>query len=162
VRITESLDAEAIARIYNHYVKTSIITFEEEPVTPGVISRRIDDVQSASLPWFVAEKSGQLLGYAYATPWRIRSAYRFSVEASIYVDSALKGRGTGSLLYSQLFSTLREKRIHAVIAGISLPNKESVAFHEKFGFRKVAHFREVGFKFGKWIDVGYWQCTWSS
>ncbi len=98
-----------------------------------------------------------IVGYAYATPWKPRSAYRFSVEASVYVDFAHMGWGTGSLLYGQLLSVLQEKQIHMVIAGISLPNEASVALHEKFGFRKVAHFPEVGFKFGSWIDVGYWQ-----
>ncbi len=98
-----------------------------------------------------------LLGYAYATPWKARSAYRFSVEVSAYIDAASTGRGTGSLLYRHLLSALRTREMHLVIAGISLPNETSVAFHEKSGFRKVAHFAEVGFKFGKWIDVGYWQ-----
>jgi len=162
IRSARSQDAEKIASIYNHYVTTSIATFEEEPVTAEDIAKRREVVQQSSLPWFVAEVDGQVIGYSYATPWRPRSAYRFSVETSVYLDVAHAGRGTGSLLYGELISALRIKRVHAMMGGISLPNEASVALHEKFGFRKVAHFRQVGFKFGKWIDVGYWQLIESS
>jgi L-amino acid N-acyltransferase YncA len=118
----------------------------------------MEAVEESSLPWFVAEMPGEeVIGYSYATPWRPRSAYRFSVETSVYLDVAHAGRGVGTLLYTGLLSALRDKRVHAMMGGISLPNQASVALHEKFGFRKVAHFPEVGFKFGKWVDVGYWQ-----
>jgi L-amino acid N-acyltransferase YncA len=150
-------DAEAIAAIYNHYIQTSIATFEEGPVTREDISQRMDGVRSASLPWLVAERAGRVIGYAYATPWKSRSAYRFSAEASMYIAPGHVGCGTGSALYAELIAAVRERGIHVLIGGISLPNEASVAINEKFGFRKVAHFSEVGFKFGKWIDVGYWQ-----
>jgi L-amino acid N-acyltransferase YncA len=150
-------DADAIASIYNHYVRTSIATFEEETIGSAEIQKRMDAVAEARLPWFVARLGETVIGYGYATPWRPRSAYRFSVETSIYLDCAYTGRGVGTLLYHSLLPILLGKNVHAVIGGISLPNEASVALHEKFGFRKVAHFSEVGFKFGKWIDVGYWQ-----
>ncbi len=121
------------------------------------MARRIEDVQSASLPWLVAEEGSQILGYAYATQWRARSAYRFSVEITVYLAPEYTGRGIGSKLYGQLFPILQARGIHAVMGGIALPNEASVALHEKFGLRKVAHFEQVGFKFNQWIDVGYWQ-----
>ena len=150
-------DALAIADIYNHYVEGSIITFEEQQVTVPEIRRRLEAVQDAKLPWFVVEEAGEVVGYAYGTPWKSRSAYRFSVESTIYMHPAHTGYGTGSLLYGQLLSALHERSVHVVLAGISLPNSQSVALHEKLGFTKVAHFSQVGFKFGRWIDVGYWQ-----
>ena len=151
-------DAEGAAGIYNHYIENTVVTFEENPVSPQDFSRRIGDVLSASLPWLVAEQNGNILGYAYATPWKQRSAYRFSAETTIYLHHTSGGQGIGSRLYDALLPMLRQRGIHAVMGGIALPNSASVALHEKFGFRKVAHFEQTGFKFGRWVDVGYWQC----
>jgi phosphinothricin acetyltransferase len=159
IRNVELRDAKAVAAIYNHYVTTSIVTFEEESVTASEIARRIEEVQSTSLPWLIGETRSQLSGYAYATRWRTRSAYRFAAEVTVYVAPGSAGRGIGSKLYAHLLPKLRSAGIHSVIGGIALPNQASVALHEKFGFRKAAHFEEVGFKFGRWIDVGYWQLT---
>lgn len=159
VRAAETDDAAGIAEIYNHYISESVITFEEEQVTAAEIARRVAEVRSTSLPWLVAASDGRVTGYAYAAPWKTRSAYRFSVETTVYVAPECAGCGIGSLLYGQLIPMLPARDIHGVIGGIALPNEASVALHEKFGFRKVAHFREVGFKFNRWIDVGYWQRT---
>jgi L-amino acid N-acyltransferase YncA len=152
-------DADAIVTIYNHFVDNTTVSFEEEPVSAPAMRQRIDDVQQAGLPWLVAELDGKLLGYAYATKWRVRPAYRFSVESSVYlaVDSA--GKGLGAALYALLLERLRAAGVHVVIGGIALPNEASVALHEKMGYLKVAHFTEVGRKFDRWIDVGYWQRT---
>lgn len=163
IRAAASSDASAVAAIYNHYVAETVITFEEQPIDIGEMARRIEELQSASLPWLVAEEKpiaeedGQIVGYAYAAPWKTRSAYRFSVEITVYVAPGNLGRGIGSMLYSQLFAILQTLGVHAVIGGIALPNEASVALHEKFGLEKVAHFREVGFKFNRWMDVGYWE-----
>jgi phosphinothricin acetyltransferase len=157
IRAAKSSDAATIAQIYNHYVSKTVVTFEEEPVSPGEIAGRIEEICSSSLPWLVAEDGGEMLGYAYAAPWRPRSAYRFSVEITVYVAPGVVGNGVGSKLYGELIPILHRQGVHAVIAGIALPNPASVALHEKFGLRKVAHFNEVGFKFDRWIDVGYWQ-----
>lgn len=159
IRPATAADAEAIAGIYNHYVAESIATFEEEAVSPSEMARRIQEVASASMPWLMAELDGRIAGYAYATQWKRRSAYRFSAEITVYIDPARTSRGVGSQLYGQLIPVLQTRGIHAVIGGISLPNDASVALHEKFGLRKVAHFKDVGFKLGRWIDVGYWQRT---
>jgi phosphinothricin acetyltransferase len=119
--------------------------------------RRMDDVFAASLPWLVAESDGHIRGYAYATKWKARSAYRFSVETTVYLADGLGRQGLGSRLYEELFRLLKKQGIHAAIGGIALPNDASVALHEKLGMRKVAHFEQVGFKFGKWVDVAYWE-----
>ena len=157
IRIATAADADRIAEIYNHYVANTVVTFEEEPVTGGEMRRRLDEVFASALPWLVAESGGRMVGYAYATKWKARSAYRFSVETTVYLAVGLGRRGLGSRLYEELFRLLKEKGVHAAIGGIALPNDASVALHEKFGMRKVAHFEEVGFKFGKWVDVGYWE-----
>jgi phosphinothricin acetyltransferase len=156
IRAAAAGDPAAIAAIYNHYVARTVITFEEEPVSAPEMARRIE-ATSASLPWLVAEREGEVVGYAYATPWRARSAYRFSVEVTVYVDPDRPRLGIGRRLYEALLPELHARGIHAAFGVIALPNDASVALHERFGFEKVAHLREVGFKFDRWIDVGYWQ-----
>lgn len=159
IRTATAADADAVARIYNHYVKVSTISFEEQPVPPAEMAQRIDEVLQARLPWLLAEEQGQVAGYAYAGRWKGRCAYRHSVETSVYLDPSFARRGIGTRLYQALLAQLRERSIHVVIAGIALPNAASVGLHERLGFEKVAHFREVGYKFGQWLDVGYWQRT---
>ena len=148
-------DAAAIARIYNHHVERTTVTFEELPVSIEEMARRIRAV-TVDCPWLVAEEEA-VVGYAYASPWKPRSAYRHTVEESVYVDSEHLRQGHGLALCSALLDRLREMSVHSVIAGIALPNEASIAFHERLGFEKVAHFREVGRKFDRWIDVGYWE-----
>ncbi len=156
IRHATSGDAAAIAAIYNHYVATTTISFEEQPVAVPEMAQRIATV-GAQFPWYVYEADSQVLGYAYATPWRVRSAYRYSVESSVYVAPDCGGRGIGSQLYGALIEALRAREIQVVLGGIAQPNPASVALHERLGFEKVAHFRRVGRKFGQWIDVGYWE-----
>lgn len=156
IRPATSADAAAIAAIYNHYVATTSITFEEAAVTHAEMASRIDTV-SAQLPWYVCERDGAVIGYAYATPWRVRSAYRFSVETTVYVAPGHAREGIGAQLYGAVIDALRVKQIKVVIGGIAQPNPASVALHEKLGFEKVAHFKNVGRKFEQWVDVGYWE-----
>jgi L-amino acid N-acyltransferase YncA len=150
-------DAAAITENYNYYVNRNFVTFEEKPVSPTEIQERILEVQSFSLPWLVAERQNDIVGYAFASPWKERTAYRFSAEVSVYVRADHFRRGIGFQLYRRLLSALKAGGIHAAMGGIALPNDASVGLHEKFGFEKIAHFKEVGFKLGRWIDVGYWQ-----
>ena len=157
VRSVAASDAAAVARIYNHYVSESIITFEEAVVSNEEMGARIGAIRAASLPWLVASRGADVAGYAYASRWKERSGYRFSVEVTVYVDPSCQGMGIGSTLYSALLPALKSAGFHAAMGGIALPNDASVRLHEKFGFQKVAHFKESGFKFGRWIDVGYWQ-----
>lgn len=157
VRPAAEADAEQICGIYNHYVLNSTITFEELPVTPAEMSTRIRTTQSASLPWLVSAVDGQILGYAYAHRWKERAAYRHSTEITVYVRHGLNRGGIGTHLYAHLLPAAKACGMHTAIGGIALPNEASVRLHRKFGFVEVAHFKEVGFKFNRWIDVTYWQ-----
>ena len=157
IRPATASDAVAIVAIYNHFVLHTIVTFEEDVIDAAEMLRRMHTVWNASLPWLVAEEAGQVLAYAYAGRWKERYGYRFSVETTVYCAPDAVGRGVGTLLYGELFPMLRVHGVHAVMGGIALPNDSSVALHEKFGMRKVAHFEQTGFKFGGWIDVGYWE-----
>ncbi|MFZ6843681.1 arsinothricin resistance N-acetyltransferase ArsN1 family B [Undibacterium sp. RuTC16W] len=156
LRMVSIDDAEAICRIYNYYVVNSTISFEEEEVGVTEMTRRILDI-THDYPWLVLERDGMVVGYAYATKWKPRSAYRFSVECSVYLSNDAVGQGAGTLLYESLFDQLSTLGVHSVIGGIALPNSASVALHEKLGFSKVAHFSQIGFKKDRWVDVGYWQ-----
>ena len=149
-------DAPAIAAIYTHYVETTVISMEYEPVDAAEMAQRIAEVQAAALPWLVIVEDGEVLAYAYASKWRARPGYRHAVESSVYVAPAQRGRGHGLALYRALLAQ-PSGRYHCVIGGIALPNAASVALHERLGFRQVASFSEVGHKFGQWVDVGYWQ-----
>lgn len=157
MRDVQADDAAQVCRIYNHYVQNTIITFEEEPVSGAQMRTRMAEVQSLGLPWIVQEEAGVVVGYAYASKWKARSAYRHSAESTVYVDKERVGGGIGSALYEELLTRLRKASVHVVVGGIALPNEASVHLHEKCGFHQIAHFEQIGFKFGRWIDVGYWQ-----
>lgn len=150
-------DATQVSEIYNHYIKTSTITFEEEPVSAAEMGARIRETQSLSYPWLVATAANDVVGYAYAGKWKVRAAYKNSTEITVYVRAGEERSGVGSALYHHLLPALKASGVHAVIGGVALPNDASARLHEKFGFQKCAHFREVGFKFNRWIDVAYWQ-----
>lgn len=156
IRGAETGDAAQICAIYNHHVRDTIVTFEESPVTAAEMASRITDV-TARWPWLVSEQGGTIAGYAYATEWKTRSAYRFSVESTVYVARSFARRGIGTRLYEALIPLLKQRQVHCVVGGIALPNDASVALHEKLGFVKIGQFVEVGLKFGRWIDVGYWE-----
>ncbi|HUI29437.1 MAG TPA: GNAT family N-acetyltransferase [Candidatus Acidoferrales bacterium] len=156
IRIVGLSDAQAICDIYNEYVKNTSVTFEEIPVPLDEMMGRIKTAMQ-NYPWLVYEIDGKVVGYTYGRTWRDRAAYRKSVETGTYIDSRFIGKGIGSQLKKELLRILKEKSFHAVISGIALPNPASIALNEKFGFKKVAHFKEVGYKFNKWIDVGYWE-----
>jgi phosphinothricin acetyltransferase len=132
------------------------VTFEEAKISTVEMGRRINAV-NLKFPWFVFERESEVLGYTYATEWKSRSAYRRTVETTIYLDHQALGKGVGKCLYSHLLAHLESQGIHTVIGGIALPNDGSIGLHESLGFKKVAHFAEVGFKFNQWVDVAYWQ-----
>jgi len=112
---------------------------------------------SSTHPWLVAEFDGAFAGYAKAGVWRDRKAYERTCETGIYVQRGFEGKGVGLALYGELLPRLRAAGFHAVIGGMTMPNPASAALHERAGFRKVAHFEQVGRKFGQWHDVGFWQ-----
>ncbi len=151
--------AAALARIYNFYIANTVVTFEETPVSAADMAARLAATAALQLPWLVADSPGGVRGYAYAGRWKDRSAYHRSVEIAVYLDSAFTGRGLGTQLYAALFESLRHTDVHVAIGGIALPNDASIALHEKFGMRRIGQFSEVGYKLGRWVDVGYWQCV---
>lgn len=157
VREFRESDAEGMTRIYNHYVVNTTVSFETSPVRPADLLERVRKVERSELPWTVAEDSGEIVGYAYAVPWHERRAYRRTCEITVYVSPDRAGEGWGTRLYEALFARLEARKIHSVLGVIALPNEGSIALHEKFGMRKVGHFAEMGFKLGRWVDVGYWQ-----
>ena len=157
IRPADAHDAGVVAALYNRYVAGSIATFELDPVPEQEMRNRIADVRTRGLPWLQAWHGDAPCGYAYAGPWRSRAGYRQTVESSIYLAPEVIGRGIGRRLYAALIERLHDCDAHTMIGGIALPNAASVALHERMGFVQVAHFREVGRKFGHRIDVGYWQ-----
>ena len=157
IREVRSDDWADVARIYNQFIRDTVVTFEEAELTAEQIGERVAAVQAKSLPWLLAVRDSRVVGYAYATEWKGRSAYRYSVETTIYLEPAACGSGLGRRLYSQLMTEIQAASVHVAIGGITLPNAASVALHESLGFKKVAHFSEVGYKFERWLDVGYWQ-----
>lgn len=153
IRPVRTGDAARICAIYNHHVKATVVTFEEESVTDTEMVRRIG---ASEHPWLVVEDSGELAGYASASSWKPRASYRHTVESSVYVDLQYQRRGHGRRLYQALLARLRAGGTHAVVAGIALPNPASITLHEALGFVASGTLPQVGRKFDRWIDVGYW------
>ena len=154
VRAAASGDIGAIARIYAHHVLTGLASFEEEPPGEDEIARRFADVSGRGLPWLVAaDAAGSILGYAYAAPFRLRSAYRYTLEDSIYVAPEAQRRGIGRALLSELIkrtTALGYRQIVAVIGDSA--NLASITLHERLGFRLIGALPATGFKFGRWVD----------
>ncbi|MEZ4720974.1 MAG: arsinothricin resistance N-acetyltransferase ArsN1 family B [Flavobacteriales bacterium] len=156
IRPIKASDIARIVEIYNHYILHTIVTFELETINNSEMKERVAKV-TKDHPWLVVENDGLVVGYAYSSWWHARAAYSKSIEFSVYLDPPATGKGLGKLLYHALLDDAIKRGFHTVIGGISLPNAASVGLHEKIGFKKAAHYREVGYKFDKWIDVGYWQ-----
>lgn len=156
IRRANLKDAPVLAEIYNWYIANSCCTFEEEQLADEEMQARIASAEE-DRPWLVLEEDGVVLGYAYASLWKTRAAYNRSREVTVYLHQEATGNGRGRLLYQHLIDELRNKPIQCLIAGIALPNASSVALHENLGFTKVGEFSEVGYKFGEFVDVGYWQ-----
>ena len=146
-------DAAGVLAIYAPIVRESAISFEDEPPSEQQVADRI----AASHLWLVAEEGGEIVGYAYAGRFHPRSAYRWSAEISVYLAERARGRGLGKRLVGELLDRLREMGFVNAFAGTTLPNKGSVGLFESFGFEKIAHQHQVGFKLGAWHDVGWWQ-----
>jgi len=157
IRHIETKDIPQICSIYNYYVLNTNASFETEPVSLVDMEKRVVEF-TRNYPWLVVEEQGSVLGFCYASKYRPRSAYRYTIEVTIYLDRHHLGQGIGKKLYQELFSQLKALGIHSLIATIALPNENSQALHESFGFKQVAHFKDMGYKLDQWIDVGYWQC----
>jgi len=157
IRPAAGADASALAEIYNPYVIETTVTFEEAALVPSDMAARVAEADGAGLPFLVAEARGMPVAFACASKWKGRCAYRHTAETTVYVGRDHWRCGLGTALYMKLLDSLQQVGFHAAIGGIALPNEASVALHERLGFVQVARFREVGYKFGRWIDVGYWQ-----
>jgi len=149
-------DAAACAAIYAPHVEGSVVSFEEQAPDGAEMAARIERY-SAGHAWLVAERDGQVVGYAYATAFNERPAYRWSAGVSVYIAETARGRGVGRTLYETLFDRLRERGFRMACAGITLPNEASVGLHESLGFKQVGLNPEIGWKNGAWRDVGWWQ-----
>jgi phosphinothricin acetyltransferase len=149
-------DAAACAAIYAPHVEGSAVSFEEQAPSAEDLAARIEHY-GASHAWLVAEREGRVVGYAYATAYNERPAYRWSTSVSVYIAAECRSRGVGRALYEALFERLRERGFRMACAGITLPNEASVALHESLGFEQVGLNREIGWKHGAWRDVGWWQ-----
>lgn len=145
-------DANALLAIYTPYVLKTPITFEIEIPALQDFEERIRNI-SSKYPYLVAILGNNIVGYAYASAFKGRAAYDWSVETSIYVDEAFHGKGIGRILYTALENALKEQHICNICACIVYPNPPSIAFHESFGYQTVAHFHKSGYKFGTWHDI---------
>ena len=156
VRIAQISDAQAIQAIYAPMVERTAISFELEPPTVEEMAKRIGSTLP-TYPYLVAERDGQVIGYADASQHRAREAYHWSVDVTVYVAPEAHRRGVGRALYDVLLPRLKTQGFHAAYAGIALPNDGSVGLHEALGFAHIGTYPEVGFKHGAWHDVGYWR-----
>jgi L-amino acid N-acyltransferase YncA len=156
IRFAEPTDTAGILAIYAPYCESTRVSFEVVAPTVEQMHERISRI-TADYPWLVAEIDGQAAGYVYASRHHERAAYRWSVDVAVYVAPRRQRRGVGRILYETLFSILREQGLFKAFAGITLPNPASVGLHESLGFRPAAVYEGVGYKFGRWLDVGWWQ-----
>lgn len=156
LRLATGDDSAAIAAVYAPYVTASIVSFEIEAPDGAAMRQRIE-AGGALYPWLVAEAGAELLGYAYASPFRSRPAYRFAVETSVYLAPGAQGRGIGARLYGALIEMLEAQLFAQAIGAITLPNAASVRLHERLGFAPAGTYVQVGWKLGGWHDVGLWQ-----
>lgn len=155
IRAASPADAPAIAAIYATYVESSAATFEEDAPTAADFVVRM--TSRPRLPWLVAEDpDGRVLGFAYASPHHVRTAYRWSVNCSVYLHESAQGRGIAAALYRDIIDAVRDLGYVSLFAGIALPNDASVALHERLGFRRIGVFPVSGFKLGAWREVGWW------
>ncbi len=155
IRPAEPRDAEAIAAIYAPHVTDGVASFEATPPDAAEMLSRLLEI-TLKYPWLVAEKDGQVVGYAHASAHNTRAAYLWSVNVTVYISAAHHRAGVGRALYTVLFDLLRRQGFYNAFGGITLPNAGSVGLHEALGFRLVGVYEAVGYKFGAWRDVGWW------
>lgn len=162
IRAATPADAATIAAIYAPYVLSGTVSFESEAPDTRQMRQRMA-ASDGFYPWMVATSGAgddaAVVGYAYATRFRERAAYRYVVETSIYLSGSVQRQGVGRLLYEALVDTLRAQGFTQAIGVIALPNDSSISLHEAVGFRRAGIYREVGYKQGRWVDVGFWQCA---
>lgn len=149
-------DSQKLLDIYNYYVLNTAVTFDIEPLSLQVFKDKLICIQT-DYPLIVYEEDGEILGYAYGSRFRPKPAYNYVVESTVYVKQDAHGKQIGTKLYTELLRLLKQTQSHTVLGVLTIPNDASIKLHEKFGFKQVAHLKEVGLKFGKWQDIGIWQ-----
>lgn len=152
IRVAKPEDAEELLNIYKYYVENTTITFEYDTPSVEEFKNRIKNTL-VRYPYLVAEYNNKIYGYAYASAFKVRPAYDWAVETSIYVQNGDSRSGIGTLLYNELEKYLKLQNIINLNACITYPNEKSEDFHKKFGYKTVAHFTKCGYKFGQWSDV---------
>lgn len=152
IRKVEDRDAREIAEIYNHYVRETTVTFVMEPISTEEMAANIKAICKEG-PYFVMDDGERVIGFCYAHKWKSKAAYDKTFEVTIYLRPGFEGKGRGQLLMETLIRESRKRGVHALISCITQENDGSCRFHERLGFEKVSHFREVGRKFGRWLDV---------
>jgi phosphinothricin acetyltransferase len=150
-------DAHAICNIYNYYIENTAATFETISISEIEMQQRMEEVVNTGYSFYVGEINNKIIGYYYTHRWKERCAYATTVEESIYLDRDETGKGYGTQLFEHLLKHIDKRKFHVLIGGICIPNDNSVRLHEKFGFKQISHMKEIGRKFDKWRDVGYWQ-----
>lgn len=149
-------DASALLDIYNYYVLNTTVNFDIDPLSLETFTDKINHIVS-EYPYIVYEENNEILGFAYGSRFRPRPAYNYTAESTVYVKHTAHGKQIGSKLYTELIRLLKETDLHTVLGVLTVPNDASINLHEKFGFEKVAHLKEVGLKFGEWQNIGIWQ-----
>lgn len=158
LRSATTSDWQQLVEIYNHYVRETPATFDIEPHTVKSRTPYFEQfAEKGRYRLMVAESVGRVVGYAASVQYMSRAAYDRTVMVSIFLDKDETGRGTGKRLYTHLFEALKGEPIHRLVAGITSPNPASEALHRSFGFEKCGHFKEVGFKFDRYWDVGWYE-----
>lgn len=158
IRLATAHDADGVQGIYAPVVRDTAISFEVEPPSVADIRQRILDTLE-QWPWLVCDRGGEVLGYAYAGKHRVRAAYQWSTDVSVYIHEQARRSGVGRALYTALLRVLQSQGVYNAQAGITLPNAASVGLHEAMGFRPIGIYRKIGFKLGGWHDVQWWELT---
>ncbi len=150
-------DLDAILEIYNHIIVHTTSVYQYKPQTLDMRKQWFEEKMKAKLPVFAAEHDGKVVGFSSLGPFRNWPAYKYTVESSIYVAESSRGQGIGKVLMQPLINTAIELSLHTIVAGIDAANEGSIRFHKNLGFTEVAHFKQVGYKFGRWLDLKFMQ-----
>ena len=157
IRLAEQADLPHLLAIYNDIILRTTAVYDYHPHTLAMRESWFRSIRDLDLPVFAAVEDDQIVGFSALSPFRKWGAYKYSVENSVYVASDRRGAGIGKQLMPPLIAAARERQMHTIVAGIEATNESSLQLHHRFGFREVAHFRQVGFKFGRWLDLKFLQ-----
>lgn len=157
VRVAEERDLPEILTIYNDIIVHTTAVYDYQPHTAAMRKQWWDTKQQQGFPVFAAEADGRIVGFSSIGPFRAWAAYKYSVENSVYVAADVRGKGIGKLLIPPLIKAATRLEMHTILAGIDASNEASIKLHEGFGFEEVAHFKQVGYKFGRWLDLKFLQ-----